>query len=84
MIEQLPKRNEVCNCVGKSKVSQDPEPTVLKVWGEKLMALDAQQRLFAEKAINDVLFEASLGSLNRHSVKINEDPYQHSFVKITT
>jgi len=50
-------------------------PTIAKVWGEKLIGLDQQQRLFAEKAINDVLFEASLGNLHRYSVKINEDPY---------
>ncbi|XP_058460238.1 uncharacterized protein LOC131435947 [Malaya genurostris] len=48
-------------------------PTVARVWGEKLIDLDPQQRLFAEKAINDILFEANMGCLHRNSVKINED-----------
>ncbi|CAH0713472.1 unnamed protein product, partial [Brenthis ino] len=41
-------------------------------WTEKLERLSNTQRIFAEKAINEVLFEAELGNLNKHSVKINE------------
>lgn len=40
-------------------------------WGDKLKTLEAKQRIFAEKAINDVLFEASLGNLTRDCVAIN-------------
>ncbi|XP_053972731.1 uncharacterized protein LOC128888067 [Hylaeus anthracinus] len=54
---------------------QEDMLSIAKVWGEKLRTLDHHQRLFAEKAINDVLFEASLGNLHRYSVKINEDSY---------
>lgn len=46
-------------------------PNIAKVWGEKLTDLNPRQRLFAEKAINDVLFEAGLGNLHKDSVKIN-------------
>ncbi|GBP47116.1 hypothetical protein EVAR_96072_1 [Eumeta japonica] len=42
------------------------------VWSKKLRTLDPEQKLHAEKAINDILYEAQLGSLNRYSVKINE------------
>ncbi|XP_045446733.1 uncharacterized protein LOC123654921 [Melitaea cinxia] len=41
-------------------------------WVDTLEKLDPMQRLFAKKAINDVLFEAELGNLQKHSVKINE------------
>ncbi|XP_059049132.1 uncharacterized protein LOC131844302 [Achroia grisella] len=41
------------------------------IWADKLENLQPKQRLFAEKAINDVLFEAELENLNRFSVKIN-------------
>ncbi|XP_055855149.1 uncharacterized protein LOC129918564 [Episyrphus balteatus] len=44
-----------------------------KIWTTKLNQLKPLQRLFAEKAINDVLFEAQLGTLHRHSVQINVD-----------
>lgn len=47
------------------------ESQIAKVWANKLKALAPQQRLFAEKAINDIFFEAALGNLNRNSVKIN-------------
>lgn len=56
----------------QSKSSQNDIPAVAKAWGEKLNTLSSQQRLFAEKAINDILFEASMSTLHRHSVKINE------------
>ncbi|XP_077292210.1 uncharacterized protein LOC143915433 isoform X1 [Arctopsyche grandis] len=54
--------------------SEKPEenPIIVKLWYEKLQNLDPLQRLYAEKAINDILFEASLGTLERNSVKINE------------
>jgi len=41
----------------------DNTPLVAKVWGEKLLALEPRQRLLAEKAINDILFEAAQGNL---------------------
>lgn len=42
------------------------------VWSKKLKGLDPTQRLYAEKAINDILFEAELGNLSRYSVRIND------------
>ena len=56
-----------------SKFKKEKEiPTIMKGWGEKLLLLDPLQRDFAEKSTADVLFEASQGTLNRNSVKINE------------
>ena len=58
-----------------SREFQQPQqdiPTIAKAWGEKIQTLDPKQRIFAEKAINDILFEASIGTLHRNSVRINE------------
>jgi len=42
-----------------------------KFWALELNQLVPDQKLFAQKAINDILFEAKLKSLNRNSVQIN-------------
>lgn len=38
------------------------------VWANKLNSLEPLQKIYAEKAINDILFEAELGNLTRKSV----------------
>ncbi|GIY55687.1 hypothetical protein CDAR_528971 [Caerostris darwini] len=72
--QMRPTTGSANKCSGHFENSQDDIPTIAKVWGEKLLVLDREQRLFAEKSINDILFEASLGNLQKHSVKINENP----------
>lgn len=62
-----------------SKINKEKEiPHIVLAWGEKLEQLDPQQRNLAEKAVSDILFEASQGTLHRHSVKINEVVSYHS------
>lgn len=77
-IGPLARQNELlqkaCSFLEQPREPPDNMPTIAKVWGKKLLTLDPQQRALAEKAVNDVLFEASQGTLHRHSVKINEDP----------
>lgn len=56
----------------KSKQTNQASAAIAKVWSDKLDALKEKQRIYAEKAINDILFEARLRNLHKHSVKINE------------
>ncbi|CAH2226804.1 jg26735, partial [Pararge aegeria aegeria] len=60
----------------------EPTPSSCKslalAWANTLVHLEPTQRLYAKKAINDILFEAELGNLNRYSVKIEPDNWQSS------
>ncbi|CAK1585835.1 unnamed protein product [Parnassius mnemosyne] len=63
----------------KDSSDHQEEYHLAKVWAAKLTKLESTQKLFAEKAINDILFEAQLGKLNKNSVKVNEHvPYTSS------
>lgn len=76
----LAKQNELlalaCEYLAKPQndTKDDENLAIARVWANKLKDLQPHQKLFAEKAINDVLFEALLGNLHKDSVKINENP----------
>ena len=48
------------------------EMDVAEMWSSKLRNLPRDQKLLAEKFINEIIFEAEMGTLTRNSVKINE------------
>ena len=52
------------------------EESIARTWTFKLKRLPREQRLLAEKFINDILFEAESGSLHRGSMQLNAlEPY---------
>lgn len=65
--------NSACTCLS-SKYPE--EESLTRTWAYKLKRLPRDQRLFAEKFINDILFEAESGTLHRGSMQINAfEPY---------
>lgn len=73
----LAKQNELlslaCDFLSRphneSQDQGDKYLDIAKVWAAKLKEMEPNQRLFAEKAINDILFEATLGNLQTDSVQ---------------
>jgi len=59
-----------CGYLTKNNI-RDIDLDIAKVWASKLKTLDLNQRIFVKKAINDVLFEAQLGTLHRNSIQFN-------------
>lgn len=45
--------------------------TIGKMWANELRKMEPAQQLFAKKAINQILFEGQLGTLNSSSIQIN-------------
>jgi hypothetical protein len=44
---------------------------ISKIWGYQYKRLRQDQKIFAKKAIDDILFEARLGTLHRNAVQIH-------------
>lgn len=66
------KRNELLKfaCDKLRNLSNDND-ILAKSWALELNQLEPNQKLFAQKAINDILSESRLKTLNRNSVQIN-------------
>jgi hypothetical protein len=76
----IARQNELlklaCDALGKnvndSTGANDEYIDIAKVWANKLRSLDPAQRRYAERAINEVLFEVESGTLHKNSVQINQ------------
>lgn len=83
MAQQNELLSLACDYLAKDN-NQDSDFDIAKVWASKLKTLDSKQRIFAEKAINDILFEAQLGTLNRNSVQINPQSTTGNYIRPST
>lgn len=69
------KADEILGIVGERLRNPEDEFTIIgKNIACKLRRLPRDAKLFAEKLINDVLFQAELGELNRYTKIISENP----------
>jgi hypothetical protein len=58
-----------CKQPWKTKGAEDEYLTIAKVWGNKSKYLHPIQRKIAEKAINDILLEADMGTCTEDPCK---------------
>lgn len=64
-----------CDKLRESYMEND---VISKYWANELKYLEPDQKLFAQKAINDILFEARMKTLDRYSVQINRVNLNHT------
>lgn len=57
-------------CKRLRQTEDSDEMKVAIVWASELQKMNAQQQMFAKKAINDILFEGQMGTLHRNAIQI--------------
>ncbi|KAL1513794.1 hypothetical protein ABEB36_003155 [Hypothenemus hampei] len=65
-------QKELLNVTCKHLKMSDEYEYLGIAWVNELKKMRADQQIHAKKAINDILYEGQLGTLHRHSIKIND------------
>ena len=69
------KRNELLELACKRlREPDDDNSHVVWTWVNELKQMEPQQQVMAKKAINDILFEGRMGTLNRYSSQMHAYP----------
>lgn len=70
--------------IASQRFVQSENTQITDAWCVKLDRMVPEQRLLAEKFVEDILFEGQLGTLNRNSVVINEPATAGAFKSISS
>jgi len=57
-------------CKRLRQTEDSDEMKIAIAWASELQKMNAQQQMFAKKAINDILFEGQMGTLHRNAIQI--------------
>lgn len=57
-------------CKRLRQTEDSDEMKIPIAWASELQKMNAQQQMFAKKAINDILFEGQMGTLHRNAIQI--------------
>lgn len=69
-------QKELLNIACQYLKNHDEHENLGLAWANEIKKMRAHQQIHAKKAIHNILYEGQLGTLHRHSVKINESqPY---------
>lgn len=71
-------QKELLNFACEYLKNPDEDENLGIAWANEIKEMRADQQIHAKKAIHDILYEAQLGTLHRHSLKINEPKPQSS------
>ncbi|KAJ3654791.1 hypothetical protein Zmor_013954 [Zophobas morio] len=78
------RKEDLSESFTEQRIDEDEFDLLGRLYANKLRKLERAQRIYAEKIINDALFEAQLGSLNRHCRLVTAESRNYDRESIVT